>query len=147
MSSRVWRFTIWSLLGILVVLVLMIAVYQELGRSQMEGQFGDVNVMLAKVLRNSMVEDGLLEHLGGKDRMHVLNDAEWEWVDTLVRGHIKGLHIAKVKVYSPSAQVVYSSDRTEMGKDASDNPGVEGGLRGESLSGIVYRDKVNSFDG
>jgi PAS domain S-box-containing protein len=140
-----WRFTLWSLLGILAVLVLLTTVYHRLERDHLEGQFGDVSVALANLLRNSLVEDGLIEATGML-RSESGGDP-WQRVDTLVRRHINGLTVVKVKIYDRNGRIHYSSNREEVGSVSSDNPGVVAGLRGEAVASIVDRDEFNTFDG
>ena len=99
MSSRMWRFTLWSLLGILAVLVLLTTVYHRLERDHLEGQFGDVSVALANLLRNSLVEDGLIDAIAIHGSESAVDPLRWQRVDALVRRHINGLTVVKVKIY------------------------------------------------
>jgi hypothetical protein len=63
-SQRFAQFAALSLVGIVVVLLLVV-VFQRVNRDNLERHFNDHNVLLGRLLRNGLQDQGLLERLRG----------------------------------------------------------------------------------
>ncbi|MEW8302288.1 MAG: ATP-binding protein [Candidatus Thiodiazotropha sp.] len=146
MSRRFLSFTLLSLVGMLVVTVMLIAVFREINQSTKEKHFHEHNVLLARVLRNGLVNNRLPELLHGAQES-IRDNQLLPVFEVKLREYLKDIPIAKIKIFDLGGITIYSSVTGEAGRDASDNPGVYAALNGLSTGSMVYRDKFNSFDG
>ena len=65
-----------------------------------------------------------------------------------LRSSYSGLPVLKVKLYGPDGITIYSTDPSEIGANASDNPGFSlAAKRGEPASKLTFRDQISSFEG
>ncbi|MCG7982943.1 MAG: ATP-binding protein [Candidatus Thiodiazotropha lotti] len=146
MSKRFLSFTLLSLVGMTVVTIMLIVVFRDINQTTLEGHFHEHNVLLARILRNDLMNERLprtfLDEAEGNENARLISLFE-----TNLKKYLKDLHIAKIKIFDLGGITIYSSTPGEAGRDASKNPGVFGALNGLSSGSMVYRDKFNSFDG
>ncbi|MEW8070804.1 MAG: ATP-binding protein [Candidatus Thiodiazotropha sp.] len=146
MSKRFLSFTLLSLIGMVVVTIMLIAVFRDINQSTLERHFHEHNVLLARILRNGLVNDSLpdvlkeMQERTGDNRLISAFEAK-------LKLFLKDVHVAKIKIFDLDGITIYSSAPGEAGRDASRNPGVFAALKGLSSGSMVYRDKFNSFDG
>ena len=60
--------------------------------------------------------------------------------------HLRGLTIAKVKVYDMSGRTVFSTDPKQIGERQSGNPGFRSARFGGTISELTHRDQFSSFE-
>ncbi len=146
MSKRFLTFTSLSLAGMLVVLLMLIEVFNELNRNTLEKHFHDHNLLMARILRNGLVNVRLPEML--EDGSSVSgNGSHFSAFESELREYLQDIPVVKVKLFDQGGLTIYSSAPGEAGRDASTNPGVYGALRGLTTGSMVFRDRFNSFDG
>jgi len=63
-----------------------------------------------------------------------------------LRDHVKGLSVAKVKVYDLRGRTVFSSEAKQIGDDKSGNPGFQGARDGSVTSELTHRNQFSAFD-
>jgi signal transduction histidine kinase len=68
-------------------------------------------------------------------------------IDALVRGFSKGTDVLKVKIYDLAGKVVYSSDPSQIGDDASANSYYKAALAGDAGSQLTFRGRFDAMDG
>ena len=61
--------------------------------------------------------------------------------------HLRGLSVAKVKVYDMSGRTVFSTDPKQIGEDKSGNAGFQGARSGIVTSELTHRDEFSGFEG
>ncbi|MBI3708665.1 MAG: hypothetical protein HY246_13455 [Proteobacteria bacterium] len=64
-----------------------------------------------------------------------------------VADNLRGLSVAKVKLYDLNGLTVYSSEAAQIGDDKSKNAGFLSARDGTVVSELVYRDKFSAFEG
>ncbi len=60
--------------------------------------------------------------------------------------HLVGLPIAKVKIYDTRGFTVFSTERAQIGADASGNAGFKRALAGSVATELVFRNQFSAFD-
>ncbi|MEL0585356.1 MAG: ATP-binding protein [Candidatus Thiodiazotropha sp. (ex. Lucinoma kazani)] len=146
MSKRFLTFTSLSLAGMFVVSIMLIQVFREINQNTLERHFQEHNVILARILRNGLVNTRMPEMLNG-DKAINKDNGLWSTFERELREYLKDVPVAKIKIFDVSGITIFSSAPGEAGRDASSNPGVYGALNGLSTGSMVYRDRFNSFDG
>lgn len=146
MSPRLKQFMVISLIGLVVVLTALVHFYRQLNQYNLEEHFNTNSRVIATVLRNSLVDDGLMELLG-RPGQGQQTPALLARIDAVLRQQLRWVPVVKVKIYDRDAMTVYSSDAAQIGENAGANPGVRSALAGSPLSDIVFRDRFNTFDG
>lgn len=65
-----------------------------------------------------------------------------------LRSSYSGLPVLKVKLYTLDGKTIYSTEPSEIGFDASDNPGFRSAaIGGAPASKLTFRDEISSFEG
>ncbi len=146
MSKRFLTFTSLSLIGMLVVSLMLVEVFNEINRSTLKKHFHDHNLLMARILRNGLVNARLPEMLAGGKPISA-SDSVFSAFESELRDYLEDIPVVKVKLFDQNGLTIYSSAQGEAGRDASGNPGVYGALKGLTTGSMVFRDRFNSFDG
>ncbi|MEW8167103.1 MAG: hypothetical protein AB2726_11780, partial [Candidatus Thiodiazotropha endolucinida] len=146
MNKRFLSFTLLSLVGMTAVTIMLVAVFRDINQATLEKHFHEHNVLLARILRNGLVNDRLPEVLKGEQES-VGDNRFLTSFEAKLKQYLKDVYVAKIKIFDLGGITIYSSAPGEAGRDASRNPGVFAALNGLSSGSMVYRDKFNSFDG
>lgn len=72
---------------------------------------------------------------------------ELERLDQQVHRQMRGLEVAKVKLYALNGKTIYSSQPEQIGADKSDNPGFLSARAGTPVSQITFRNQMYGFEG
>ncbi|MCU7863705.1 MAG: PAS domain S-box protein, partial [Candidatus Thiodiazotropha sp. (ex Lucinoma borealis)] len=145
MSRRFLSFTVLSLVGMLLVSILLTVVFKQVNRSSLESHFHEHNMLLARILRNGLVNVRLPDLLIGNSDIQN-NNVLLSAFESELRGYLRDVPVAKIKIFNNEGITVYSSTLGEAGRDAKSNPGVFAALNGLSTGSMVHRDRFNSFD-
>jgi len=78
---------------------------------------------------------------GGKYYFHI-DQTNIPVIDDYIRFHLHNFDILKIKIYSLSSQIIYSSDRKIIGKTDSENVRLKRAMTGEVDSHIEKKDKM-----
>ncbi len=146
MSKRFFSFTLFSLFGLILVLAMISDVFEKVSRKPLESHFHQHNILIAKVLRNSLMQSDL-RNLLSDDNGYLLAKSRLSPLDTVLQQYLQDIPVVKIKVFNRRGLTVYSSTKSDIGSDAKYNQGVTAALRGESIGSMVHRDRFNSFDG
>ncbi|MCB1849735.1 MAG: PAS domain S-box protein [Gammaproteobacteria bacterium] len=145
MSRRFISFTVFSLIGLLLVSFLLVDIFQRVSRGSIESHFYEHNILLARVLRNGLAESYIKGLLEGGAKGSAADELVTRF-EKDIRAYVADIPVAKIKIFNRTGVTVYSSTSGERGRDASGNPGVQMALEGLTAGSMVQRDKFNSFD-
>jgi signal transduction histidine kinase len=148
MFHPVRYFSIASLISILLASVVLGVVYREVAEREMLSHGQAHNADMTRAFANSLWGElapfvrearGLPgEALRGHERV--------ARIDAAVVAQAKGLSILKIKLYDIDGRTIYSTERAQIGEDASRNGGVIGALQGRIVSELVFRHRFNALD-
>ncbi len=141
-------FQLTSLLSILVVAVLILFFYRYMVVNTITelGEIMDMSVARTALIS---IEDDLSVYLSHLER-GASDSQERARLEARAAGAIEnlihGAGIVRVKVYARDGTVIYSTNRAQVGRSQSDNPGFTQAIKGGVASKLVYRDRFNPFD-
>jgi diguanylate cyclase (GGDEF)-like protein len=64
-----------------------------------------------------------------------------------IRQQMQGLHVVKVKIYTPDGLTVFSTEAHQIGEDKRGTAGILAARAGEVVSNLIHREKFNAFEG
>ena len=122
--------------------------YRELAVHSLVAMGESNNQALTRVLANSLWPT-LMPYLAAADalpteRLEAHPDRE-RFAATLAT-HLRGLTVAKVKVYDMGGRTVFSTEPSQIGEDKSSNPGFQAARFGRITSELTHRDQFSAFD-
>jgi diguanylate cyclase (GGDEF)-like protein len=138
-----------SLIGILAVTACLIAVYREFTLRQLIEHESRANADLTRAFANVVWDNYRPLVLGahGRTRAALLADPALAALRSDVLAKMKGLKVAKIKIYNLDGLTVFSTDERQIGEDKSANPGFRAAKAGRVVSDITYRDRFDAFEG
>jgi diguanylate cyclase (GGDEF)-like protein len=142
-------FSLTSLVGIAVVTAALIATYRELTVRHLVDHEGRANAALTQAFANVVWDRYRLFVLGsaGRSREALLADPSLATLRADVLTKMRGLQVAKIKIYNLAGVTVFSTDQRQIGEDKSKNAGFLSARDGEVVSNITYREKFDAFEG
>ncbi|HLL17268.1 MAG TPA: diguanylate cyclase, partial [Rubrivivax sp.] len=142
-------FSFTSLVGIAVVTAALIATYRELTVRHIVEHEGRANAALTQAFANTVWDRYRLFVLGsaGRSREALLADPSLAPLHADVLTKMRGLQVAKIKIYNLAGVTVFSTDQRQIGEDKSKNAGFLSARGGEVVSNITYREKFDAFEG
>jgi diguanylate cyclase (GGDEF)-like protein len=141
-------FSLTSFVSVVIVAAILGVFYRELAVRSLVTMGESNNRAITRVLANSLWPM-LLPYLATADtlpneRLESHPDRE-EFARVLAK-HLKGLTVAKVKVYDMNGRTVFSTDPGQIGEDKSNNAGFKGARFGSVTSELTHRDEFSAFD-
>ncbi|HEX6979558.1 MAG TPA: HAMP domain-containing sensor histidine kinase [Alphaproteobacteria bacterium] len=106
------------------------------------------NVALAQALANS-----LEDYFDTLFRLPLRADGDWREAAEIdafrkaVIAQLRGLSIAKVKLYSLDGTTIFSTEARQIGEDKGANAGFRTARSGTVASELTHRDKFSAYDG
>lgn len=142
------RFSITSLLGILVVAFVIIHFYRLMVISAVNELGAEFNSSIARAALVS-VEPDLVQYLIRNSQSMLGEHADTAADKSLahaIDSLIDGEGIVKVKVYSRDGMVIYSTNPSQIGIVQNDNQGFIEAIKGDTVNKLIFRDHLNPFD-
>lgn len=142
-------FSLASLIGIAVVTATLIWTDREHELSSLVDHESRANADLTRAFSNTVWTRHREFVLGpaGRSRAALLADPALPRLRADVLNTMKGLRIAKIKIYSLDGLTVFSTDEAQIGEDKSTNQGFRDAREGAVSSQITYREKFDAFEG
>ncbi|MFZ9038065.1 MAG: PAS domain-containing sensor histidine kinase [Gammaproteobacteria bacterium] len=144
MTSPLRQFLIISIVGVTLMVTAFLYFHVRLTEGYVDTHLDSHNKNLAVVLRNSILQTGLEQEL--IDDKEALSAATLAGIGARLEQELRWIPVIKVKVYSRSGRVLFSSKADEIGEDASNNEGYRSAMAGIPASGKVEPDHINEFD-
>lgn len=106
------------------------------------------NIGLSRTLASTLRRDvrQFLADAGTMDVQALRNDPRAANFRTQLQLHLVGLPIAKVKIYDARGLTVFSTERVQIGNDASGNAGFKAAIAGGVATELVFRNHFSAFD-
>ncbi|HEV7801622.1 MAG TPA: bifunctional diguanylate cyclase/phosphodiesterase [Burkholderiales bacterium] len=142
------HFSVTSLLGLLVVLGVLLAFYRHAAMTAIMDQEARANEAITQVFANTLwpTYDVYLGHAGTLPLAEMQTRPEAGLLHDDVMRQMRGLNIAKVKIYDLSGLTVFSTDPKQIGQDKSNNSGFLKAKAGVVMSDITFRDRFDAFE-
>lgn len=137
-----------SLIGFAIVAVLLSFFYRRTSVDILLDQGERSNVALTQAFANTLWPDfsDFVAEAGELDIEEIAEQPQIDALDAAVAAQAEGLDVIKVTVYSLDELVVYSTDRADIGEDASENDDYLSAIDGVVSSELDSEDTVSIFD-
>ncbi|MFM2052370.1 MAG: hypothetical protein RL456_407 [Pseudomonadota bacterium] len=142
-------FSITSLIGIVVVMAALVMAYQALTLKHLLEHESRTNAGLTRAFANTTWgrHRDLVVTAPGRGREALLADPRMATLDAEIRQQMQGLHVVKVKVYTPDGLTVFSTEARQIGENKRGTPGILAAQAGQVVSSLSHRAKFNAFEG
>jgi len=133
----------------LVVTACLFFAYREFTVRQLIDHESRANAHLTRAFANVVWDKyrGFMLGSRGRSREELLADPALARLRADVLTYMRGLKVAKIKIYNVDGLTVFSTDARQIGEDKSANGGFHGAKAGRVMSDITYRDTFDSFEG
>jgi signal transduction histidine kinase len=138
-------FSITSLLGIVAAAVLVTLLHRQTAIAALVDLGERQNIALAQTALNS-VHDRLSDYLRRANGGERAATPEVDALEAALNVVLRATGVVRIKVYCRDGTVAFSTKRSQIGRDQSDNPAFIQALRGDIASKLIYRDTFNYFD-
>lgn len=142
-------FSLASLIGIAVVTAILIWTDRQHDLRNLVDHESRANADLTRAFANTVWAShrDFVRGPPGRSRATLLADPALPRLRADVRNTMKGLQIAKIKIYNMDGLTVFSTDEAQIGEDKSTNEGFRDARSGNVNSQITYREKFDAFEG
>jgi diguanylate cyclase (GGDEF)-like protein len=134
---------------VVIVAAILGLLYREIAIHSLVTMGESNNQAVTRILANS-VWPKLMTYLATADTLpneRLQEHPEREMLAEMLTAHLRGLSVAKVKVYDMGGRTVFSTDRKQIGEDKSGNAGFRGARTGIVTSELTHRDEFSGFEG
>lgn len=138
-------FSVTSLLGIVVAAALVTLLYRQTAIAELVDLGEQQNIGLAQTALNS-VHEQLALFMRRANTGSRATDTEIEALEAKLKAVLRNTSVVRIKVYNRAGIVVFSTKRSQIGRDQSDNPAFVVARGGDITSKLIFRDHFNFFD-
>ena len=141
-------FSLTSFVSVVIVAVILGAFYREIAVRSLITMGESNNKALTRVLANSLWPT-LAPYLAMAD---TLPTEQLEahpgrgQLSAALAAHLRGLSVAKVKVYDMRGRTVFSTEVRQIGEDKSGNAGFQGARSGGIASELTHHDQLSTIE-
>jgi signal transduction histidine kinase/type II secretory pathway pseudopilin PulG len=116
---------------------------------QMQDMVQESNAALAVAMSAMATRDhrAWFEEISARDRAKLGDDQLTRALTSRLAEAMRDTRVIKVNIFDYRGLAVFSTDPSEIGEDASANPGFRKALTGRPLSHITHHDEVDTFHG
>ncbi len=142
-------FSYTSLAAFMIVAALLGVFYQRLAVANLIEIEEEKNVSLTQVFTNTIWPDfeRFVDQAGQLEPADLQARPEIALLNSAVMQQVSGLSVIKVKIYDTRGLTVFSTERSQIGEDKSDNAGYISALAGVPASELTHRDSFSAFEG
>lgn len=143
------QFLFASLIGNLLLIIGLTAYYRHLAFRDLIDHEMRANQNLTQAIANTIWPrySSLINDSRGATREKLLLHPEMTALQQDVFEKMKGLNIAKVKIYNLDGLTVFSTELEQIGEDKSHNAGFQDALHGRAVGDLTFRDRFDAFEG
>ncbi len=142
-------FSLISLVGLVVATAALLWAYRALTEHHLVEHETRANAELTRAFSNAVWARyrGFVAGSGGMTREQLLVDPNVAELRADVLSKMRGLAVAKVKIYNLQGLTVFSTDEKQIGEVKHGNAGIARALAGEAVGSITHRDQFDAFEG
>ena len=143
------NYSVASLIGIVLVAVSLVYFYQATETKALMERESQANADLARTIANTFWPKyaDFISHAGEIPIGLLASQPEIEQINQDILHKIRGLRVAKVKIYDLNGLVVFSTQASQIGDNKAHNSGFQDARGGRVASEIIFRDSFSSFEG
>ena len=149
MKFRLRRYFLLTSLPVVVIITLLSAyVYINFATSIMVEQESHANQQQTHLM-GQLLWPRFQSHImwsKGQDAISLSAAQAVATIDEIVLDLFRGSNVIKVKLYNLDGFTVYSSQRSQIGEDKSDNPGFMSASSGSVRSNLTWRNEFHAFE-
>jgi len=142
-------FSVASLLGMVLVTVCLIWIDRAHELRSLVDHESRAHADLTRAFANTVWarHRGFVLGSSGRSKEALLADPAMAQLQADVQNTMRGLQVAKIKIYNLDGLTVFSTDARQVGEDKSANQGFRHARDGGVDSQITYREKFDAFEG
>jgi PAS domain S-box-containing protein len=146
--SMLRYFSIASFLAIAAIAFALGLTYQRVAQGNLLVLGERNNLALTQLFANA-VRPSFEAHLAGAGELEteqLRRHPKTEELRAFVLNKMRGLTVAKVKIYALNGKTVFSTEAKQIGEDKSGNAGFQIARAGTPASELIYRDQFSAFE-
>lgn len=143
------NYSITSLVGIVVVAITLVYFYQSMAVKALMERESQSNSDLARTIGNTIWPRyaNFFWHAGDMSAEELAGASVIGKIHQDILHKVEGLRVLKIKVYDLNGQVVFSTQKSQIGTNKFDNAGFQSALHGEDASEIIFRNTFSAYEG
>lgn len=149
MFKLVRNFTLVSLLGIIIVLIVLGKLYREISIQQLISHTEYNNHALVRLLSNVAKERDVLDinNLQLLSANQLRQHADFRFLDKIVRQYTKEQNILQVNIYALNGHTVYSSDTSQLAVNTFSSVSFKKAIKQRIFSEFVSHERIYTLKG
>jgi len=142
------NYSIASFIGIIIVSVALGVFYWNTALNSLIKQESESNTALTQSIANNFWPKyaEFVMSASNIPLTELPNHPNINQIELDIRQKLSGLRIAKVKVYNLEGLTVFSTEKSQIGENKSNNQGFILAKSGETASELTYRNQFSAFD-
>ncbi|WP_455202103.1 putative bifunctional diguanylate cyclase/phosphodiesterase [Kaarinaea lacus] len=140
-------FSISSLVGVVVVIVVLSFFYRYTVVNILIEQETKANTALTKVFANMIWSkySGFIQKSSTLSKQQLLNRPEIESLGLEIESSGSGSNIADIKIFNATGMTIFSTRREHLGEYATNSAGFQGAMTGETISNLTYNNELHGY--
>ncbi len=141
-------FTLTSLLGFILTIVVLTNIYKKITMNSIVRHETHANIILGNALINSIWDKykDFLSLVNNFSKNEIRNSIEIDKMHQGILQKIKSLNIYKIKIYHANKKILYSTKNKEIGLYQKKNTALENALNGKIISHLTYKNETYIFE-
>ncbi|MGZ8229871.1 MAG: putative bifunctional diguanylate cyclase/phosphodiesterase [Burkholderiales bacterium] len=141
-------FSLTSLVGVIGVVAALLMFYRHIAYDALMAHQTQANVTVARIFANT-IWPKYSDFLNNSDAVpagELARQAPMAELRRDILRQMRGLDVAKVKIYNLAGLTMFSTDPKQIGEDKRDNLGFQGAKAGTTMSDITFRHNFDAFE-
>jgi two-component system sensor kinase FixL len=149
-GRRLQTFAATALAGLILMGAALGLLMRDLASSELEELGIDQHESVARSLSAALGDQITPLLAAARDpavRGTLANSPEVDRLRRSLVDPLRGMRIARIKIYAPDGLTVFSSERAQVGTVSEDNHGIRDAMTGRTVSELIHHDSFNRSDG